>query len=376
MDDDLANATVFLNMNAPTHEPLRLQAAPSAIFELVHVGFRMTPKVRLHKRSEWIEGLIARQGDVAATLLSFWDDDYHVGMELAFIAGVYGYIRDTDVQRFLEALPELIAQLHHRGLNHRDTLKDTEDENKVDIESDHQLVDAIYERVARLMEPEFLNLYIELWQRVWAEMQPLWEKEGLMLAQQEAERINNALANNQDIFDIIPREHMGQFEHHSNHIKKYRHNGYVIINPLYFISVGGHSIFVEDSMFIGYGIHIERAHEELLHTSQHLAQQIKALADPTRLMILALISEFEHRITVGDLAKRFGVSQPTISGHLRILREADLVVVKREGNRAYYSTDATKIDQLMLGIESLIVPAKDMSIKHTEPKALGRPIPS
>jgi DNA-binding transcriptional ArsR family regulator len=60
----------------------------------------------------------------------------------------------------------------------------------------------------------------------------------------------------------------------------------------------------------------------------------RALADPTRRAILELVADDE--LTAGDIATRFDVTRPAISQHLRVLREADLVHVRREGSRRYY----------------------------------------
>ena len=61
----------------------------------------------------------------------------------------------------------------------------------------------------------------------------------------------------------------------------------------------------------------------------------KALADPTRQEIMALICCQE--LSVGDIVEAVGVSQPTVSHHLAILREAGLVNVRNEGKHTFYS---------------------------------------
>lgn len=63
---------------------------------------------------------------------------------------------------------------------------------------------------------------------------------------------------------------------------------------------------------------------------------LKALADPTRLDVLRLIAAQSGPICVCHIVERFDVSQPTISHHLRILRQAGLVEVTRSGGWAYY----------------------------------------
>ena len=68
-----------------------------------------------------------------------------------------------------------------------------------------------------------------------------------------------------------------------------------------------------------------------------LARVFKALADPVRLRLFSLIASFEGgQACVCDLTGPFDVSQPTISHHLRVLREAGLVDCERRGTWVYY----------------------------------------
>ena len=67
-----------------------------------------------------------------------------------------------------------------------------------------------------------------------------------------------------------------------------------------------------------------------------LAARFKALADPTRVAIVNLLAGTSE-LCVCVLVGQLGLSQPTISHHLRILREAGLVNVERRGTWAYYS---------------------------------------
>jgi ArsR family transcriptional regulator, arsenate/arsenite/antimonite-responsive transcriptional repressor len=70
-----------------------------------------------------------------------------------------------------------------------------------------------------------------------------------------------------------------------------------------------------------------------------LVAGFKALADPTRLDIFRLIAVQEASICACDVVDRFDVSQPTISHHLKVLREAGLITVSRRGVWAYYAAD-------------------------------------
>ena len=63
---------------------------------------------------------------------------------------------------------------------------------------------------------------------------------------------------------------------------------------------------------------------------------LKALADPTRLRILSLLSRYEGEVCVFEIVESFTLEQPTISHHLRILRDAGLVDCRKKGLWAYY----------------------------------------
>ncbi|HET9172247.1 MAG TPA: metalloregulator ArsR/SmtB family transcription factor [Actinospica sp.] len=68
-----------------------------------------------------------------------------------------------------------------------------------------------------------------------------------------------------------------------------------------------------------------------------LAASFKALSDPVRLRLLSLIASFAGgEACVCDLTGPFDVSQPTISHHLRVLREAGLIDSERRGTWVYY----------------------------------------
>src|SRR4051794_28634917 len=76
-----------------------------------------------------------------------------------------------------------------------------------------------------------------------------------------------------------------------------------------------------------------------------LAEVFKALADPTRVAIVNRLSAAET-VCVCDLTDAFDLSQPTVSHHLRILRDAGLVEAERRGTWAHYRLVPETIDQL------------------------------
>jgi len=74
---------------------------------------------------------------------------------------------------------------------------------------------------------------------------------------------------------------------------------------------------------------------------------LKALSDPTRLDIFRRIAAGKGPVCVCRLTERFPVSQPTISHHLKVLREAGLVTVEKRGTWSYFEVAAGGLDVLL-----------------------------
>lgn len=66
------------------------------------------------------------------------------------------------------------------------------------------------------------------------------------------------------------------------------------------------------------------------------AALLKAIADPYRLTMLATLAASEQEVCVCDFTDALPLNQPTVSHHLRILREAGLVECERRGTWVYY----------------------------------------
>ena len=80
-----------------------------------------------------------------------------------------------------------------------------------------------------------------------------------------------------------------------------------------------------------------------------LAARFKALADPTRVAIVNRLSVADE-VCVCNLTETFDLSQPTISHHLKVLRDAGLVEASRRGTWAYYRLVPEAIAALRLAL--------------------------
>ena len=81
------------------------------------------------------------------------------------------------------------------------------------------------------------------------------------------------------------------------------------------------------------------------------AEVFKALSDPARRQILELLKK--GPLSAGEIGSRFDMTGATISYHLQILKQADLVFEKREKNYIYYQLNASVLEEIMLWISGL-----------------------
>lgn len=80
-------------------------------------------------------------------------------------------------------------------------------------------------------------------------------------------------------------------------------------------------------------------------------QAFKALADPTRRKILDLLKDRD--LTAGEIAEHFDMTKPSISNHLTILKQAELVWDERKGQHIVYSLNTTVFQDVVKWILSL-----------------------
>ena len=80
--------------------------------------------------------------------------------------------------------------------------------------------------------------------------------------------------------------------------------------------------------------------------AERLAAMLKALAHPVRLQIVDILSRVGGDVCACDLEGQFELKQPTISHHLKILRQAGLIDCERRGLWAYYYTVPSNLEQL------------------------------
>nr|MBC9198963.1 winged helix-turn-helix transcriptional regulator [Paenibacillus sp. PL91] len=87
----------------------------------------------------------------------------------------------------------------------------------------------------------------------------------------------------------------------------------------------------------------------------------KALSDPTRRIILDLLRERD--LTAGEIADHFQMTKPSISHHLSLLKQAELVWDERKGQHIYYSLNTTVFQDLLKWF---------VSFQQSDPEGMNR----
>ncbi|WES64258.1 metalloregulator ArsR/SmtB family transcription factor [Microbacter sp. GSS18] len=104
-----------------------------------------------------------------------------------------------------------------------------------------------------------------------------------------------------------------------------------------------------------------------------MADIFDVIADGTRRDILRLLldraSAGDGGTSVSHIVQELGTSQPTVSKHLKVLREAHLVTVREEGQHRYYSLDAAPLDT----VDDWLVPFLDAAPQEAESTAPALP---
>jgi ArsR family transcriptional regulator len=100
--------------------------------------------------------------------------------------------------------------------------------------------------------------------------------------------------------------------------------------------------------------------------ARNQARLLKALADPTRLRILSTLSRYGGEVCVAELVENFDLEQPTISHHLRILRDAGYIDCRKRGLWAYYYLRPQLLDDAKRAIHALLPQAQQPAREKKE----------
>jgi ArsR family transcriptional regulator len=92
----------------------------------------------------------------------------------------------------------------------------------------------------------------------------------------------------------------------------------------------------------------------------------KALADPTRREILRLLGQGEQ--SAGQLTERFDMTKPSMSHHFSVLKQADLIQSRRDGQQIFYSLNTTVLEDVVTWLWDVFVRDGEPSSRKVDSK--------
>ena len=95
-----------------------------------------------------------------------------------------------------------------------------------------------------------------------------------------------------------------------------------------------------------------------------LNHTLKALSDPTRREILKMLGD--KNLSAGDIAKAFNITKPSLSHHLNILKNAELVTAERDGQNIIYSLNASVVQEFVQQIMEFFNVEEEDNVDESE----------
>jgi DNA-binding transcriptional ArsR family regulator len=116
----------------------------------------------------------------------------------------------------------------------------------------------------------------------------------------------------------------------------------IVVVPAFFAHVG---LLYDFPSLAVFGVKADESGAESRARTEDLARRIRAISDPTRLAFLDTLRSGPKTVT--ELAVKFGLAQPTVSNHVKILRDGGIVTVVRDGTRRNIVVRNEVVDDLM-----------------------------
>ena len=308
----------------------RVTVQVSELFELNFALFldRCSEQKRGHRQPAWLERFMAEHPDLHARLLAFWDSPgYYAWDEMLVAAHHTGTLLDETIDRFFQRLPGALAGY----IPVPELPTETPD-----------VAPTVRERLERLRTDRNLrSAYVAILQETWDVLRDPWLKGGRAQALEMARSLRIQNPTLDALRHLLPGVTMLRREEYEPTLQAALDNDELVIVPL-FLAADGQCIFeLPGVLYIGAGVESGQKVERKREQAEKAAGRFKVLSDPTRVSIIVQL--IHHPSTITDLANYFELSQPTVSVHMKVLREAGLVVATKSGNQTRYHSEPERV---------------------------------
>jgi len=313
-----------------------VQVAPSAAFELMWALHFIAANHEHDEAFDPLETLRRRFGPQLMELRS--DGLAQYSTELIVLAHRSGTLLDLDLDRFFARVEGAATQ--KSGMP--SLLSESPAERKI-----------VAERLERLRTDKALRArYVQLLSTIWDELQPDWNREGRAAVVAEAERWRRALVDQRGAYmGVLGMTRLWRGRPDLDDIADAAAaQGRLVLNPSWF---GGKIHIVELDGTVHVGRRTRMVDFDCRRVANDVSSSIKALADPTRLTILLRLARDPASVT--ELARELRLSQPTVSAHVQVLREAGLLEERANGRSAELSASEQALKDLFSRTEDQLL---------------------
>lgn len=314
-------------------EPIpRLEVRPSAVLELTWAMCRL----HWHTKLPEVADLEARAPALREELEACWGDGQGCVPDTSILAERLATLLTDEADTFLRGFDRAV---HLDGVG-------------LDLRSETPEVrEATLARLERLRRDAALSRrYAALLARVWELLRPAWEETGREAVRRACADWSLRIRQGAGLRDLLTNKHPG---HEVAQEPVLRLRPRVVLTPMYFVAMGG--FVIDMTTYVHVGGPIDSGNTERLRReeSELIANRLRVLADGTR---VALLRDLLHEpASVTDLARRFQLAQPTVSNHVRLLRDAGLLEARKDGARVLYSAPRDRLDRVLTETRHLLV---------------------
>ncbi len=218
-------------------------------------------------------------------------------------------------------------------------------------ETDHDRR-AVYGRLEKLRSsPELRARYLEVIRDVWAAVRDDWEQWGRRSVEMAVSVRREAMARGADWHEVARHDDYDDLLGRT--LAALGPEGRVAVVPAFFTHRG---LIVDLPGFVVLGVRADTSAAEARARTEAVARRLKTISDPTRLAILDSLRSGPRTVT--ELASTFALAQPTVSNHVKLLRDAGLVSDERAGTRRKLVVQRDVVTELLASLQGLLCPAE------------------
>lgn len=258
-------------------------------------------------------------------------------LELMVLAHHGGLLFSTDAEALVDRLDTLCV-----------TLPADPEELPLDSETPDDR-DAVLARLARLREsPGLRRTYVQLVRDVWAAIQHDWEQSGRR-AVEVAVSARRALGAKGADWHEVARSECDVAELLERTVGALGPEGEVVVVPAFYTHKG---LLVDLPGVVVVGVRTDNTGAQARARTEALARRLKAISDPTRLAMLDALRNGPR--TVSQIASTFSLAQPTVSNHVKVLRDAGLVTDQKDGTRRNLVVQPQVVEELLDSLHDVL----------------------